>query len=115
MRPVSVFAEGSEMEFMLKTDAISFPGSAKGLRAIEDILRGFNTDYENIYTFCLSRPSDSDRRHFACHWLVGMSAKSDGRPRGWLRKVRLAFCCGSDVPRRQAGHHDRFDENLAGN
>jgi hypothetical protein len=75
-----VFAEGSEMEFMLKTDSISFPGSAKGLRAIEDILRGFNIDYENIYTFCLSRPSDSDRRHFACHWLVGMSAKSDGRP-----------------------------------
>jgi len=76
------FAEGSELEMVLKTDAISFPSSAKGLRAIEDIFRRFNIDYENIYTFCLSRPSDSDRRHFACHWLVGMSAKSDSRP--WI-------------------------------
>jgi hypothetical protein len=66
------FAEGSELEIVLKTDAISFPSSAKGLKAIEDILRRFNIDYENIYTFCLSRPSESDRRHFACHWLVGM-------------------------------------------
>jgi hypothetical protein len=77
----SAFAEGSEMEIVLKTDAISFPSSAKGLRAIEDILRRFNIDYENIYTFCLSRPSDSDQSHFACHWLVGMSAKSDGQLR----------------------------------
>jgi hypothetical protein len=75
------FAEGSEMEFVLKTDAISFPNSVKGVSAIENILRRFNIDHENIYTFCLSRPSDGDRRHFACHWLVGMSAKSDGRPR----------------------------------
>ena len=69
------------MEIVLKTDTISFPSSAKGLRAIEDILRRFNIDYENIYTFCLSRPPDSDRRHFACHWLVGMSGKSDGQLR----------------------------------
>jgi hypothetical protein len=76
-----VFAEDAELEMVVKTDAISFPSSAKGLRAIEDILRRFNIDYENIYTFCLSRPSDSDRRHFACHWLVGMSAKNDGQLR----------------------------------
>jgi hypothetical protein len=75
-----VFAENAELEMVVKTDAISFPSSAKGVSAIEDILRRFNIDYENIYTFCLSRPSDSDRRLFACNWLVGMSAKSDGRP-----------------------------------
>jgi hypothetical protein len=90
----SVFAEGSEMEFVLKTDSISFPGSAKGLRAIEDILRRFNIDYENIYTFCLSRPVDSDRRHFACHWLVGMSAKSDDRP--WVGCGRYDWHFASD-------------------
>jgi hypothetical protein len=76
-----VFAEDAELEMVVKTDAISFPSSAKGVSAIEGILRRFNIDHENIYTFCLSRPSDSDRRHFACNWLVGMSAKSDGRPR----------------------------------
>lgn len=76
------FAEDAELEMVVKTDAISFPSSAKGLSAIEDILvRRFGLDYENVLTFCLSRPSDGDRRHFACHWLVGMSAKGDGQVR----------------------------------
>ena len=75
------FAAESELETVVKTDAISFPSSAHGLPTIEDILvRRFNVDYENIYTFCLSRPSDGDRQ-FTCRWLVGMSAKSDGRVR----------------------------------
>jgi hypothetical protein len=76
------FAEDAELEMVVRTDAISFPSSAKGLSAIEDILvRRFGNDYENVYTFCLSRPSDVNRRHFACHWLVGMSAKSGGQVR----------------------------------
>ena len=36
MRPV--FAEDAELEMVVKTDAISFPSSAKGVSAIEDIL-----------------------------------------------------------------------------
>ena len=80
MRPV--FAEDAELETVVKTDAISFPSSAKGVSAIEDILvRRFGLDYENIYTFCLSQPSEANRRHFPCHWLVGMSARNDGRVR----------------------------------
>ena len=76
------FTEDAELEMVVKTDAISFPSSAKGLSAIEDILvRRFGIDYENVYTFCLSRPSDAHRRHFACHWLVGMSAKNGGQVR----------------------------------
>lgn len=76
------FAEDAELEMVVKTDAISFPSAAKGLRAIEDVLiRRFGVDYENVYTFCLSRPSDANQRHFACHWLVGMSAKGDGQVR----------------------------------
>ncbi len=64
----------------MKTDAISFPSSAKGLGAIEDILvRRFNLDYENIYTFCLSTSVRQRSAHFTCHWLVGMSARSDGQ------------------------------------
>jgi hypothetical protein len=77
-----VFAEDAELEMVVKTDAISFPSSAKGASAIEDILvRRFGLDYENVYTFCLSRPSEADRRHFPCHWLVGMSARSNGQVR----------------------------------
>lgn len=76
------FAEDAEVEMVVKTDAISFPSSAKGVSAIEDILvRRFGHDYENIYTFCLSYPSEANRRHFPCHWLVGMSARSDGQIR----------------------------------
>jgi hypothetical protein len=73
------FAEGAELKVVVNTDVISFPGSARGLNAIEDILgRRFANDFENVYTFCLSRPSSSDRHHFPCHWLVGMSGKNNG-------------------------------------
>jgi hypothetical protein len=76
------FAEDVELEMIVKTDAISFPSSAKGLSAIEEILvRRFGRDFENIFTFCLSQPSDANRLHFSCHWLVGMSARADGRIR----------------------------------
>ena len=78
----SVFAEDAELEMVVKTDAISFPSSAKGVSAIEDILvRRFGLDSENVYTFCLSQPSEANRRHFPCHWLVGMSSKNDGQVR----------------------------------
>ena len=76
------FAEDAELEMVVKTDAISFPSFAKGLSEIGDILvRRFGVDYENIYTICLSQPSEVNRRHFPCYWLVGMSARSDGQIR----------------------------------
>lgn len=76
------FAKDSELEMNVKTDAISFPNSAKGLEAITDVLVcRFAANFENIFTFCLSQPSATDRRHFACHWLVGMSARVDGAVR----------------------------------
>jgi hypothetical protein len=60
-------------------DAVSFPESAKGVDAIEDILgRRFANDFENVYTFGLTRPTAANRHHFPCHWLVGMSAKNNG-------------------------------------
>ena len=73
------FAQDVELEMVVKTDAISFPGSAKGLAAVEDILsRRFAIDMENVYTFCLERPTEANRHHFPCHWLVGMSARNNG-------------------------------------
>ena len=51
------FAENAELEIVVKTDAISFPGSAKGVAALEDILvRRFGREFENVYTFCLAEP-----------------------------------------------------------
>ena len=73
------FAEDVELEMVVNTAAISFPSSARGLAAIEDVLgRRFANDMENVYTFCLSRPTEANRLHFPCHWLVGMSAKGNG-------------------------------------
>ena len=73
------FVEDAELETVVKTDAISFPGSAKGLSQLEDILvRRFGVDSENVHTFCLSQPTEANRRHFPCYWLVGMSAKNGG-------------------------------------
>lgn len=75
-------ADDVELAMVVRTDAISFPSSANGRDAITDILvRRFAADNENIFTFCLSRPAPADESHFRCHWLVGMSAKSNGGPR----------------------------------
>jgi hypothetical protein len=76
------FAEDAELEMVVMTDAISFPSKTAGLPAIEDLLvRRFCADNENIFTFCLSRPRDTDVTRFQCGFLVGMSAKATGQIR----------------------------------
>jgi hypothetical protein len=76
------FAEHAELEMVVKTDAISFPSGAKGVAALEDVpVRRFGVDYENIFTFCLAEPPPASCRHFACYWLVGMSARGNGQIR----------------------------------
>jgi len=81
------FAEDAELETVVKSDAISFPSAAKGLGTLEDVLvRRFNADNENIFTFCLSEPSAADSARFRCHWLVGMSTKA-------TRQLRIG--CGN--------------------
>jgi hypothetical protein len=106
------FADDAELEMVVKTDAISFPNSAKGLSALEEILvQRFGLDYENVFTFCLSRPSEANRFHFPCHWLVGMSARGDGRIRvgcgrydwhfgqdGRVEKLVIAINCMTVLP-----------------
>ncbi|MBR1277971.1 hypothetical protein JQ624_25150 [Bradyrhizobium sp. AUGA SZCCT0283] len=106
------FTNDAELEVIVKSDAISFPNSAKGLSALEDILvRRFGLDYENVFTFCLSRPSEANRFHFPCHWLVGMSARGDGQIRvgcgrydwhfgkdGRVEKLAIAIDCMTVLP-----------------
>ena len=73
-------AQQGEQRAPLSEPAIAF--DSKGLNAIEDILvRRFCVDNENIFTFCLSEPSEADRSRFQCHWLVGMSTKATGQLR----------------------------------
>jgi hypothetical protein len=92
------FADNAELEMVVKTDAISFPGAAQGVKAIADILvHRFGIDCENVYTFCLSRPSDTEQHRFACHWLVGMSARSDGQVRVGCGRYDWTFGPGGKV------------------
>jgi hypothetical protein len=76
------FAGNAVLEMVVKTDAISFPSTTRGVDGIaEVIVRRFAQDYENIYTFCLAEPPATQPTHFPCHWLAGMSARSDGQIR----------------------------------
>jgi hypothetical protein len=76
------FAETVALEMVVKTDAISFPASAKGLDSITPILvHRFARDFENVYSFCLASPPEPDLRQFSCDWLVGMSSKGSGEIR----------------------------------
>ena len=76
------FAVDCELEMAVRTDAISFPSSAKGLEQITQVLvTNFGDQYENVRTFCLSRPNSDYPPYFRCDWLVGMSAKQGGAVR----------------------------------
>ena len=73
------FTRNAKLEMVVKTDDISFPESATGMDAIEDMIgRRFANEYENVYTFGLARPTAAYRHHFPCPWLAGMSAKNNG-------------------------------------
>ncbi|MBR0818186.1 hypothetical protein JQ627_09630 [Bradyrhizobium liaoningense] len=76
------FVADCELEMVVKTDAISFPSSANGLEQVTQVLiTGFGEQYENVRTFCLSRPGADHLPHFRCDWLVGMSARQGGTVR----------------------------------
>jgi hypothetical protein len=76
------FAADCELEMAVRTDAISFPNSAKGLEKITQVLvTDFGDQYENVRTFCLSRPNSDYPPYFRCDWLVGMSARQGGAVR----------------------------------
>lgn len=84
-RPVlleQAFAPDVRLFMNVKSDAVSFPGSATGLGAVSDVLvRDFATKYENVYTFCLAKPASNAAQSFSCSWLVGMSTKTDNSVR----------------------------------
>src|SRR5258705_12457175 len=51
------FVEGDcEIELADKTNLVSLPSSSRGLEQIAQMLATFGGPYENIRTFCLSRP-----------------------------------------------------------
>jgi hypothetical protein len=72
----AVFTEDVELRMVVQTDTISFPPLSKGRDALTDtLIREFNQNYENIYTFCLRNPPNGEATSFSCEWLVAMSEK----------------------------------------
>ncbi|MBN1106994.1 MAG: nuclear transport factor 2 family protein [Deltaproteobacteria bacterium] len=71
----SVFTPAATLQVNNKASTIAFPPVAHGLDTIADVLvRQFGQTYENVYSFCMSRPRTASA-HFSCDWLVGMSEK----------------------------------------
>ncbi|MGF6603700.1 hypothetical protein P3T23_008454 [Paraburkholderia sp. GAS448] len=76
-----VFAADAELVMDVKTDAISFPATVKGLTDISaTLVSQFAQRYENIYTFCTGTPPDNAAA-FRCNWLVCMTEKLSGAVR----------------------------------
>ena len=93
------FAGDCELEMAVRTDAISFPSSAKGLEQVTQVLvTNFGDQYENVRTFCLSRPNSDYPLYFRCDWLLGMSARQGGAVRVGCGHYGWHF--GSDDDRR---------------
>ena len=72
------FTTDATLETNVQTETIDFPKSLSGRDAIVDTLvRKFNQQYENIYTFCIAAEPHTDKEIFSCHWMVVMTAKED--------------------------------------
>ncbi|MGX1261750.1 hypothetical protein [Sinorhizobium fredii] len=83
-----VFAEDVQLEMVVKTEAISFPSSANGLAAIEEILcRRFANDFENVYSFCLAGANGGQSASFSLP-LAGRHVSQEQRCHsGWERPL----------------------------
>ena len=100
----SAFAADATLEMFVNSGTISFPPISTGLQAISDVLvRRFAQAYENIHTFCIAPPPQTDQSNFSCDWLVGMSEKDS-------RAVRIGCGRYDWVFRRQS---PRLVERLA--
>jgi hypothetical protein len=86
------FVENAALHIHVQTDAIVFPQYVGGREAIaETLVRRFNQNYENIYTFCLAAPPRAADRTFACGWLVAMSEKQGGAVRVGTGRYEWSF------------------------
>ena len=114
-----VFVEqGCEIEYSDKTHLVSLPGSPRGLEQIAQFMANFGSQFENIRTFCLSRPNSNYLPFFQCDFLVGMNAKQDGSVRvgfgqyGWhfasdddgrVKKLVIALELMRELPASESG------------
>ena len=74
------FAADAALSISLRTQANAFPPESHGVEAITDTLvRKFGQTYENIFTFCLSRPAANViLAEYACDWIIVMTEKASG-------------------------------------
>lgn len=78
----AVFSEDACLQMQVRTEAISFPQSTVGQKAITQVLvKDFNQTYENIYTFCLEDTVIIENNTLQCRWLVYMNDITSGLSR----------------------------------
>ena len=77
----------------LRTQAIAFPPESRGVQAIADTLvRRFGQNYDNVYTFYLSRPAaGAVLDEYSCDWIVAMTEKTGGQARVGCGRYDWAF------------------------
>lgn len=69
------FTANARLEMNVKTARIAFPGTVEGRAEIARVLSSeFAQCYENVYTFCVSKPP-AEADEFECLWLVVMTEK----------------------------------------
>ena len=104
------FAEAATLEMVVRTGSISFPPISTGLESISDVLvRRFAQTYENVHTFCLAAPPQTDEVTFSCSWLVGMSEKESRMVRVGCGTLRLAAWTAGPTSGRAAHNYHRPD------
>jgi hypothetical protein len=78
----AAFSPDATLRMVVETQAISFPPLLTGRAAIaQTLVQQFNQTYENVYTFCVGVPPQSNELIFSCPWWVVMSSKQDGTVR----------------------------------
>ena len=73
------FLESAVLEMNVNTQAIHFPPETEGRKNITQLLvRDFNQQYENVFTFCIEDSIVIKDNILSCQWLVGMTDKQSG-------------------------------------
>jgi len=103
-RMAQAFTEDASLQVLVRQGAIAFPPVSNGRDAITDTLvRRFALTYENVYTFCLSKPPAPSDPALSCDWLVVMTEKDSRAVRvgcgryDWCFDPASGLACTLDI------------------
>ncbi|MGB1238296.1 MAG: hypothetical protein ACPG4U_08800 [Pseudomonadales bacterium] len=75
----AVFKSDARLEMLVQTENIDFPSQVEGRAAITaTLVRNFNRQFENVYTFCIEDALQVLEDHYCCPWFVCMNDIASG-------------------------------------